>query len=57
MQAQLLWDEYMAESAADYLRNNPERSLVILAGLRPRAGWLRYFGTAQQPSVMTILCC
>ena len=51
MQVQLLWDEYMAESAADYLRNNPELSLVILAGLRPRAGWLRHFGAAQQISI------
>lgn len=32
MQVQLLWDEYMAESAADYLRKNPTRKLVILAG-------------------------
>lgn len=32
VQAQLLWDEGMAERAADYLRANPERPMVILAG-------------------------
>ena len=32
MQVQLLWDEYMAESAANYLRKNPSRKLVVLAG-------------------------
>jgi len=32
MQVQLLWDEYMAESAADYLQKNPGRKIVILAG-------------------------
>ena len=32
VEAQLLWDEGMAESAATYLMANPERSMVILAG-------------------------
>lgn len=32
LQVQLLWDEYMAESAADYLLRNPGRKLVVLAG-------------------------
>ncbi len=31
-QAQTLWDEVMAESAHQFLINNPERKLVILAG-------------------------
>jgi uncharacterized iron-regulated protein len=29
---QLLWDEGMAERAADYLRDNPDELLVVLAG-------------------------
>ncbi len=32
MQVQLLWDESMASRAAEYLRANPERQLVVLAG-------------------------
>lgn len=32
LSVQLLWDEYMAEVAAEYLNANPKRSLVILAG-------------------------
>jgi len=32
VQVQLLWDEYMAESAADYLQANPEKRMVVLAG-------------------------
>lgn len=32
MEVQLLWDEGMAEHAATYLRENPDRTLVILAG-------------------------
>ncbi|NTV14107.1 MAG: PDZ domain-containing protein [Desulfobulbaceae bacterium] len=31
-EAQALWDETMAETAADYLRANPERRLAVLAG-------------------------
>ncbi len=31
-QVQLLWDESMAENAADWLRQNPEGHMVILAG-------------------------
>jgi C-terminal processing protease CtpA/Prc len=31
-QVQLLWDEYMAESAADYLQKNSERKIIVLAG-------------------------
>ena len=32
VEAQLVWDEGMAESAATYLNANPERRMVILAG-------------------------
>ncbi len=32
LQAQTLWDEGMAESAQQFMENNPERKLVILAG-------------------------
>ena len=32
LDVQLLWDEGMAERAADYLKANPERTLVVLAG-------------------------
>ena len=32
LQAQTLWDEGMAESAHQFLANNPERKLVVLAG-------------------------
>jgi uncharacterized iron-regulated protein len=32
VEAQLVWDEGMAESAAAYLNANPERRMVILAG-------------------------
>jgi uncharacterized iron-regulated protein len=32
VEAQLVWDEGMAESAADYLGTNPGRRMVILAG-------------------------
>ena len=32
VEAQLLWDEGMAERAADYLREHPRRRLVVLAG-------------------------
>ncbi len=32
LETQLLWDESMAERAARFLRENPERSLVVLAG-------------------------
>lgn len=32
VQAQLLWDEGMAETAAAYFRDNPEGHMVILAG-------------------------
>jgi len=31
-QVQLLWDEGMAERAAEYLKENPKRQLVVLAG-------------------------
>lgn len=31
-EAQAIWDETMAETAADYLRANPERRLAVLAG-------------------------
>jgi uncharacterized iron-regulated protein len=33
LQVQLLWDEGMAERAARYLEENPERRLVVLAGI------------------------
>ncbi len=32
MEVQLLWDEGMAERAARYLRENPQKTLVVLAG-------------------------
>jgi len=32
VEVQLLWDEHMASVAGDYLRSNPEKTLVILAG-------------------------
>jgi uncharacterized iron-regulated protein len=31
-EAQLLWDETMAESAHNYLKNHPHKTLVVLAG-------------------------
>ncbi len=31
-QAQILWDETMAQSVHDYLNNNPDRQMVVLAG-------------------------
>jgi aminopeptidase N len=31
-QAQVLWDETMAQSIHDYLDNNPDRQMVVLAG-------------------------
>ncbi|WP_457621313.1 ChaN family lipoprotein [Persephonella sp.] len=37
-QSQLIWDETMAQTAADYLKNNPEKKMIILAG----NGHLRY---------------
>ena len=33
MQVQLLWDEGMAERAAEYLKQNPKKRLVVLAGI------------------------
>lgn len=32
VQAQALWDETMAEKVADYLRENPDSKMVVLAG-------------------------
>lgn len=32
LQAQVLWDETMAESVADYLRKNPGQRMVVVAG-------------------------
>jgi len=32
LQVQLLWDEGMAERAAHYLREHPEKTLIVLAG-------------------------
>ena len=32
LEAQLLWDEAMAEQIADYLRQNPQRRMIVLAG-------------------------
>ncbi len=32
VEAQLIWDETMAEAAASYLQKNPDRYLVVLAG-------------------------
>ncbi|WP_094300781.1 ChaN family lipoprotein [Imhoffiella purpurea] len=33
LEVQLLWDEGMAERAADYLKAHPDRTLVVLAGV------------------------
>ncbi len=38
-QAQILWDETMAESTASYLKSHPERIMIVLAG----NGHLEYF--------------
>lgn len=32
IQAQALWDETMAESVADYLKENPEKKMIVLVG-------------------------
>ncbi len=32
-QAQILWDETMAQSVDDYLKKNPDRQMVVLAGV------------------------
>ncbi len=32
LEAQLLWDEAMAAQVADYLRQNPQRRMIVLAG-------------------------
>src|SRR5262249_22032376 len=32
LEAQLVWDETMAEQAADYLMGHPNKSMVVLAG-------------------------
>jgi len=32
LQAQILWDESMAESAINFLKKNPDKKLVVLAG-------------------------
>ncbi len=32
LQSQILWDETMAESVADYLAKHPERKMVVVAG-------------------------
>ncbi|MEA3548672.1 MAG: ChaN family lipoprotein [Thermodesulfobacteriota bacterium] len=32
IQSQSLWDETMAEAIADYLKNNPDKKMVVLAG-------------------------
>lgn len=32
MQAQSIWDESMAETIVDYLRDNPDRRMVVIAG-------------------------
>jgi uncharacterized iron-regulated protein len=32
LEAQLTWDETMAESAANYLNNHPDKAIVVLAG-------------------------
>jgi uncharacterized iron-regulated protein len=37
-EAQLLWDESMAESAYEYIKQNPDKTLVVIAG----NGHLRY---------------
>ena len=50
LEVQMLWDETMAQTAADYLAANPGKTLVILAGTAhvgyvdaiPRRLWRRY---------------
>jgi uncharacterized iron-regulated protein len=50
LEVQMLWDETMAQTAADYLTANPGKTLVILAGTAhvgyadaiPRRLWRRY---------------
>jgi len=32
LQAQIIWDEYMAETAMCFIDNNPDKKLVVLAG-------------------------
>jgi len=32
LEAQLTWDETMAETAANYLRNHPDQAIIVLAG-------------------------
>ncbi|MCK5194797.1 MAG: ChaN family lipoprotein, partial [Desulfobulbaceae bacterium] len=32
VQAQALWDETMAESVADYLKENPQKKMIVLVG-------------------------
>jgi aminopeptidase N len=32
VQAQALWDETMAESVADYLKDNPQKKVIVIAG-------------------------
>ncbi|HXX57026.1 MAG TPA: ChaN family lipoprotein, partial [Thermodesulfovibrionales bacterium] len=39
-QSQIVWDETMAESIAEYLRKNPDRQMIVIAG----AGHL-FFGS------------
>ena len=38
LDVQLLWDEYMAESLVSYLKKNPNRKIVVLAGTGHVAG-------------------
>ena len=33
MQSQILWDEIMAETASNFVKNNPEYTFIILAGI------------------------
>ncbi|WP_457626071.1 ChaN family lipoprotein [Persephonella sp.] len=32
LQSQIIWDETMAETASEYLKNNPDKKLIVLAG-------------------------
>ncbi|MBW1851792.1 MAG: ChaN family lipoprotein [Deltaproteobacteria bacterium] len=58
LQAQILWDESMAESAQAYLVKNPDQKLVILAGnghIRHRYGIpLRLYRRNQEPFTVIV---
>ncbi|WP_457642615.1 ChaN family lipoprotein [Persephonella sp.] len=38
LQSQIIWDETMAETVSEYIKNNPDKKMVVLAG----GGHIRY---------------